>query len=134
MAVVAWDPGLETGLDVIDAQHRTLFEAVNALADAFKSGRASDKARESLDFLAKYSIEHFQTEERFMRFMDYPDLAAHRIEHGRLVSKLQLLQVKQGKGYLVTAEVAMFVADWLKHHIQEADMGYVRFTRTMHLR
>jgi len=129
MTVVAWDPELETGIDVIDAQHRTLFEAVNNLADSFKSGQASVQARESLGFLAKYSIEHFLTEERFMRSMGYPDLPSHRIEHGKLVSQLQTLQVRQDQGYLVTAEVATFVADWLKHHIQEADMGYVRFTR-----
>jgi hemerythrin len=134
MAVVVWDPRLETGIDVIDAQHRTLFEAVNTLGDSFKSGQAAYIARESLDFLAKYSIEHFQTEERFMRSMNYPDLDSHRIEHGRLVSQLQALQVKHDKGYLVTAEVALFVADWLKHHIQEADMGYVRFIQTRPMR
>lgn len=130
MTVVTWDPGLETGIDVIDSQHRALFEAVNNLADSFKAGQASGKARESLGFLSKYSIEHFQTEERFMRSMGYPELPSHRIEHGRLVAQLQALQEKQDQGYLVTAEVALFVADWLRHHIQEADMGYVRFTRS----
>lgn len=131
MTVVEWDPRLETGIDVIDAQHRKLFEAINDLADSFKSGQALDKSRASLAFLAQYSVEHFQTEERFMRSMNYPDLASHRVEHVRLVSKLQTLQVKQDKGYLVTADVAIFVADWLSHHIQEADMGYVRFTKAI---
>ncbi len=129
MTLVAWGPTLETGIDVIDAQHRTLFTAIHELAASFREGHAAGKAKESLEFLARYTVEHFQTEERFMRAMGYPSLELHRIEHGRLVSKLQMLQVKQGKGYLVTAEVATFVADWLAHHIHEADMGYVQFAR-----
>lgn len=129
MTIANWDPRLETGIDVIDAQHKGLFVAVNDLADSFKSGQAADKARESLAFLAQYTVEHFQTEERFMKAMGYPDLGQHRVEHSRLVSTLQRLQVKQGKGYLVTAEVALFVADWLAHHIHEQDMGYVQFAQ-----
>lgn len=129
MTVAAWGPDLETGIDVIDAQHRALFGAIQGLATSFREGQAVGKSKESLNFLARYTVEHFQTEERFMRAMGYPDLEQHRIEHGRLVSKLQMLQVKQGKGYLVTAEVATFVADWLAHHIHEADMGYVQFAR-----
>jgi hemerythrin-like metal-binding protein len=129
VTVAVWEPRLETGIDVIDAQHRALFAAVNDLAVSFKSGQATDKARDSLAFLAKYTVEHFQTEERFMKAMGYPNLPAHRVDHGRLVSKLQMLQVKQGKGYLVTAEVALFVADWLTHHIEESDMGYVQFAK-----
>lgn len=130
MTLVEWDPRLETGIDVIDSQHRALFEAINHLAGSFKSGQALDQSRDSLAFLAQYSLEHFQIEERFMRSMNYPDLASHRVEHARLVSKLQTLQEKQNKGYLVTAEVATFVADWLRSHILVEDMGYVRFTKT----
>ena len=129
-AGAAWDPRLETGIDVIDAQHRTLFEAVHALVDSYRMGQASRQARESLLFLAEYSRVHFQTEARFRRSMGYPDLASHRIEHRRLVARLHTLQEKQDKGYLVTAEVALFLADWLRHHIQGADMDYVRFLRS----
>lgn len=129
MTVSTWDPSLETGIDVIDAQHRALFEAIQSLAASFRTGEAAHKTKDSLSFLARYTVEHFQTEERFMRAMGYPDYDRHRIEHGLLVSQLQQLQVKQGKGYLVTAEVATFVADWLAHHIHEQDMGYVQFAR-----
>ncbi len=127
MTAAAWDSRLETGIDVIDSQHKALFEAVSDLAASFRSGQAAGHVKESLDFLAKYTIEHFQTEERFMRAMGYPDLDEHRMDHVRLVSKLQMLQVKHGNGYLVTAEVATFVAEWLTHHIHEEDMGYVRY-------
>lgn len=129
MTIAAWDPSLETGIDVIDAQHRTLFDAIQSLATSFRTGDSAHRTKESLAFLARYTVEHFQTEERFMRAMGYPDYDQHRIEHGHLVSQLQHLQVKEGKGYLVTAEVATFVAEWLAHHIHEQDMGYVQFAR-----
>jgi len=130
MTTTGWEPRLETGIDVIDAQHQSLFAAVHELGEAFKAGQASGKVAESLDFLARYTVEHFQTEERFMKAMGYPDLPPHRQEHARLVSRLQMLQVKHGNGFLVSADVATFVADWLAHHIEEVDMGYVAFART----
>ncbi len=134
MVVAAWDPCLETGIDVIDAQHRALFGAIHELSDAFRFGQASAQAQECLAFLTHYTVEHFHTEERFMRSMGYPRLAEHRVEHAELLVKLRAIQDNQTKGYLVTAEVALFVSEWLRHHIHEEDMGYVRFTKAFRKR
>lgn len=67
MAIAVWSHRYETGIDLIDHQHRTLFDAVNQLAAAFKTGTAQNQVIVSLDFLAGYTVEHFQTEERFMK-------------------------------------------------------------------
>jgi hemerythrin-like metal-binding protein len=127
-----WDPQPETGIDVIDAQHRTLIEAMNDLAEAFRAGRAADQARGSLAFLAQHGGEHFQTEERFMWAMGYPDLAAHRAEHAELTQRLQGLQARHLRGYLVTAEMATLVADWRRHHLHGADQAFLRFTKSVY--
>jgi hemerythrin-like metal-binding protein len=129
MPVAVWSDQYETGIEVIDAQHRSLFEAINRLADAFRAGWAEAGARESLAFLDRYSREHFDTEEEFMRVVGYPGLKVHRMEHTVLLTKVQNLLVKMDEGFLISADVATFAADWLAHHIHEADMGYVRYTR-----
>ena len=135
MPVAVWSDTYVTGIEDIDAQHKGLFEAINHLADCFHTGRAAEGALEALDFLAEYTKEHFETEEEFMRVMAYPRLSLHESEHTVLLTKVLNLQVKLDEGFLITADVASFVADWLAHHINESDMDYVRFfqARTAHL-
>ncbi len=129
MAIAIWSSRFETGIDLVDAQHKALFEAVNRLAASFGAGTTATQVGESLAFLAQYTLEHFQTEEHFMREMGYPALETHRAEHARLVDKVQLLQSRLAEGKTVTMDVAIFLADWLKHHIHGADMAYVRFAK-----
>jgi hemerythrin len=129
MAIALWNSRFETGIDLIDAQHQSLFEAVNKLADAFKAGSAKNQVKECLDFLVGYTVEHFQCEERFMREMGYPRLAEHMGEHARLMEQVRDLQMDLLEGRPVLMEVTIILADWLKVHIHDSDMAYVRFMK-----
>ena len=129
MAVAVWSRRFETGIQLIDAQHQALFTAVNRMAESFGDGLSHRQAAESLDFLDTYIREHFQTEERFMRDMGYPALEAHLVEHAHLAGQVRDLQARQAGGATITMGVVILLADWLKDHIEEADMGYARFLR-----
>ncbi len=129
MAIAVWNSRFETGITIIDSQHKALFAAVNKLADSFKDGTAKSAVKDSLDFLVKYTVEHFGTEEKIMKDMGYPKLTSHMADHAHLVDKAKALQAKLAEGKPVTMEVTTFLADWLKHHINEVDMGYVEFKR-----
>ena len=136
MALAQWKDDYATGIAVIDAQHQRLFEAINRMEGAFKEGTQEDEAKESLAFLARYTKEHFATEEAFMRELAYPMLAFHQEEHAALVAAIQVLQRKVDEDLTIpahmadfAAHMANFAADWLAHHINEADMGYVQFAR-----
>ena len=129
MAIANWNSRFETGIDLIDNQHKALFDAVNKLADSFKAGTSKAQVKDSMDFLVQYTVEHFATEEKIMKDMGYPKVTSHIAEHLQLVQKAQALQAKLAEGKPVTMEVTIFLADWLKHHINEVDMGYVEFKR-----
>lgn len=129
MAIAVWNSRFETGITIIDSQHKALFDAVNKLADSFKDGTSKTAVKDSMDFLVKYTVEHFQTEEKVMKDMGYPKLTSHMAEHAQLVAKAGELQGKIAEGKPVTMEVSKFLAEWLKHHINEVDMGYVEFKR-----
>jgi|ERR1035438_678392 hemerythrin len=124
-----WNSRFETGIDAIDSQHKSLFEAVNRLAASFHSGNTEVEIKKSLDFLVKYTLEHFQAEEHFMREVGYQGLAAHQLEHGRLMNRVRVLQDRLAQGTPVTMDVTIFFAGWLKHHICGTDMAYVRFMK-----
>jgi len=129
MPIAIWSGRFETGIELVDAQHKSLFAAVNKLADAFQEGKASVQAEESLEFLVGYTLEHFQTEERFMRAVNYPGLAEHMGEHARLLEQVRDLQMDLADGKAATMDVTIFLVDWLKVHIEESDMAYVYFMK-----
>ena len=129
MAIAVWSSRFATGIPLVDAQHQSLFQAVNRLAESFREGNTAAQVKESLDFLVGYTQEHFQTEERFMREMDYPGLAEHMGEHARLMEQVHDLQMNHAEGRPVTLDVAIFLADWLRDHIHGSDLAYVRFMK-----
>lgn len=129
MSIAIWSSRFETGIEVIDAQHMGLFSAINDLADAFRAGSSQVQARKSLAFLDRYTVEHFRDEERFMREAKYPALAAHCADHANLATRLRDFQDKEAGGRAVTMDVAIFLLEWLKQHICDADMRFVAFLK-----
>jgi hemerythrin len=127
MVIAMWSSRYETGIELIDAQHQALFGAFNELADSFRAGTSSEHVKASLGALMAYTVGHFQTEETYMRERNYPGLSAHQAEHARLVNMTQDLLTRFDEGRPVTMEVAIFLADLLKHHIDEFDLAMVRF-------
>jgi hemerythrin-like metal-binding protein len=85
----AWEPGLSTGHDLIDAQHQGLLTQCNVLADLCDRGdadadanaedgaRAFDQAYERLEALAR---DHFATEAALLASSNYPELEDHQFE------------------------------------------------------
>ena len=129
MTEAIWNSRFETGIDLIDCQHKALFEAVNRLTIAFDSQDPGPAIKESLDFLATYVLDHFETEEHFMREMTFPGLEAHRAEHARLLIRVQILQGRLAQDIPVAKDVTALLAGWLKHHICGTDMQYVAFLK-----
>lgn len=127
MNIASWNQRYETGIEVIDDQHRALFAALNELGEAFRMGTSREHVDRSLQSLMAYTAEHFETEERYMRERNYPGLAEHLAEHTRLVGKARELLDRFADGRPVTLDVAIFLANLLKHHINEYDLAMVRF-------
>ena len=56
MALMLWNSRFETGIGIIDTQHKALFKAVNDLADSFKAGTSKTQVKECLDFLGDTAL------------------------------------------------------------------------------
>ncbi len=129
MTIAAWNHRYETGIELIDAQHKTLFETLNRLSRAFRDGTSSQHAEEGVDALLAYTLEHFRTEEAFMRERAYPGLAAHAAEHERLAQKARELEAHYRQRRPVAMDLAIFLADLLARHIDTHDLAMARFLR-----
>jgi hemerythrin-like metal-binding protein len=131
MAIVHWSDAYATGIAKIDEQHQALFKAVNDLSDSFRSGGAKEQIGKSIDFLVKYTVEHFRDEEGFMERYGYEGLSAHRSEHKLLLDQVGEFRDKYQKApeSVRPMEVARFLGDWLTHHISNVDMKYAAFLK-----
>lgn len=132
MVIAHWSSRYETGIGIIDTQHQSLFEALNQLGEAFKAGTAAAQVKQTLDFLVQYTLEHFQAEEAYMRELGYPGLKSHMALHADLMVQARALQAQLETGQTLSLAVAIFLADWLRHHIDQEDMAYVTFVKKQH--
>lgn len=118
-----WDPALAVGHAVLDAQHETLFAHVGAFVAAVRCGAPVPELPEVLAFIADYVQIHFRYEESLMQDSGFPGLEAHRLEHERLVRRLDELVAGLGsppaRGALEA--LASLLADWLRDHVAGSD-------------
>lgn len=63
MQIVPWNPSFDTGIPIIDEQHRQLVDLLNDLAGQYVHGADAQHALRILDALVDYAAYHFETEE-----------------------------------------------------------------------
>ncbi len=130
MPITAWTKDLECGHPTIDAQHQGLIRMVNELHDAIIAGHGKEVLGPVLGKLVRYTVEHFQTEEKIMQDRQYPAFARHKARHDALASQASQLMEQFSSGQvLLSMTVSRFLADWVKHHIHEEDQDLVAFLR-----
>ncbi|NTV48982.1 MAG: hemerythrin family protein [Geobacteraceae bacterium] len=127
MAFFEWDDSIALGIPIIDEQHKALFDWVNRLNEAVKSGKGAETVGEVIWKLITYVTEHFSEEERLMLSCNFHGLAAHRKEHDQFVSRLREIQTDFIDGHEMGVSVLDFMVDWLVCHIKGTDQGYSRF-------
>lgn len=119
------------GIDEIDAEHRRLFEIAAQVYDALNAGdaAAAAAARHAVTELLDYTKTHFAHEEALMEAAAYPELAAHRDLHRRLISQAHDMEmrVEIGDSY-VPVELSRFLYNWLVRHIEVSDKKFGAFS------
>ncbi len=134
MSLFMWSPAYSVGNDLIDAEHRTLFEMADQLHVAMISGGGHTVLRDLFTQLADYTRTHFAHEEALMARYEYPQLPAHAEVHRQLSARLAGLQSDLNSGKLtVTMDTMQFLRDWLEHHIGKTDRLVASHVRESHM-
>lgn len=79
---------LLTGNQLIDSEHRELFDRINALLDACAHGKGRDSLPGIIRFLNDYVAKHFSDEEHLQVTSKYPGYPAHKTFHDGYKRKL----------------------------------------------
>jgi len=122
--LLVWDSTCSVGVDEFDRAHQHLFAIGNRLIQAVLDGHALEVIRPVIDELIDYTEQHFRSEEDLLQRAGYPDYAAHRAEHHRLMNDVQLFKSRYIAGEVRPSEVSLFLIEWIQHHVKETDMAY----------
>ena len=124
--MIQWKDEYSTGIEVIDNQHKELFNIANKiytlLNDEFCTDKY-DKIIEILNELKDYTVYHFRSEEEYMKSIHYNKLFSQKIEHDYFVSKFDeidydKIDVDQDK-YILS--ILDFIINWITNHIISKD-------------
>ena len=127
---ITWNSQYDTGLRIIDEQHRELFGIVESLRRRIQAGAPGDEVETLLGDLVGCSERHFTTEEAIMSQSGYPDLSQHVAEHSSMLVSLRELQAGfQASQQALAMLMPTFLEGWLKHHVCDGDFGFVTFLK-----
>lgn len=118
-----WKDCYLTGDAGIDAQHKGLFDGVGKLLASLDH----EDRLFCLMGLVRDAQSHFDYEEKVMRRVGYPKLAAHFREHTDLMARITEFSERVAKSCVSSIEVEEFVLNWLLVHIQSSDASLATY-------
>ncbi len=124
---IDWSKEYETGIEIIDEQHRRLFEYFTEIDRCVESGDA-EKVSEVARGLIHYAISHNSFEESLMEKAQYEMLDAHRKTHASFAERAEGYVKKLDSGVepmKLAREIRVDIGLWLINHIKREDKHYV---------
>jgi hemerythrin len=128
MESIVWSDNWNTGIGIIDMQHRKLIEMVNRFISRSDLSVRSEALSEILTEMTQYAGEHFRTEEELMEEYQYPLLEEHKAQHREFrVKMVDLCNATMDGVEDVPRIMAEYLLDWVRDHLQQQDMKYRDF-------
>jgi hemerythrin len=120
-----WTEAYSVNIALLDEQHQRLFDAVNELNRALRTGQGDAAVQPVLDKLFAYVLVHFAAEEALMQEHGYPALPTHRTQHEMFRQKITAyLEEHKAAKPGVPVSLLLFMQNWLKQHVMKTDKQY----------
>lgn len=130
MTQVTWTELYRLGIPSIDDDHQRLVDRLERVLDALAAAESAEAVGDRLDALITEAEGHFGREIDLLDRANYPGLAAHRVEHDRLLNHLRHLRATLRHGLPKDddgSRTAQTLCDWLFRHIREDDAAFKPF-------
>lgn len=128
-----WTTELETGIESLDKEHAKYFDFVNDLLTTAANAESSvSGVVDKIDFLIRYAMEHFSTEQNLMKQEAYDGYQPHFEEHMHFLKHVGSLrnQIRDnGSNDKLMREVRFYTLEWFVEHIQSSDVKFVEFLK-----
>ena len=114
------------GVQIIDQQHQELLELLARLCQVQEPSANSASVADALALLMPKMIEHFDTEEDYMKSCGMPPqlLSEHVMEHTKIVEELSHLQMDLIKQSAIkVSDLIDSARSWIFDHITRFDIA-----------
>jgi len=124
--MIRWKDEFLTGIEVIDSQHKVLFDMADRCYKLLKDEFITDKYNkivELLDDLKEYTVFHFRTEEEYMLSIGYKKFLSHKVEHDVFIDKVNKVdfnQIEVDQNQYIKG-ILEFIVEWIVQHILQKD-------------
>ncbi|MDX8126930.1 bacteriohemerythrin [Methylomonas sp. OY6] len=123
--VFPWDKNFETGIALIDQQHKKLVGILNKLAAHLADRSCPITLSKVFDELVAYTDYHFKTEEAIWHshLADDALFTNHHLTHDTFITKLTNLKAEENVKAIddVVQDILGFLVHWLAFHILDTD-------------
>ena len=125
-----WTPEISVNDEIIDNQHKKLFNKINFLLEEVSKKDKKERIGETIEFLGNYIEEHLKYEEQYMKKHSYPELKEHTKIHNQFIKKYEEFKEKFKKNPISDTlffEIETFLGEWWLKHIKVDDKKYAVF-------
>ena len=130
MLYIVWSDANNTGIPIIDEQHRGIVASINSFHYFTQRGNGLDALKPTFSILEQYTDLHFRTEESLMYEAEYPAVDVHVVCHRELMKKTTAV-LRDPAAYGDEAAVLKFLRDWWLTHISREDRKYAPDVRKL---
>lgn len=125
MEAIPWRTSYETGVAMLDEQHKQLIGIINRLYSVIRNKEGAGDLQAVFEELAAYATTHLEVEENLLSEHNYPDLENHRQRHGEYIARVgELRQGLESADEKLVVEVYAYLRQWWLHHIVVEDKAY----------
>lgn len=122
-----WKDSYKIGVELIDKQHRELFNTVEHLLDVMGKDDIEDRKKEcmsTISFLKNYVVKHFSTEEEYQASIQYSGIEEHKKQHREFTARVLNYEqeiIKSNFDFKVIKSFIGTLTAWLIYHVADAD-------------
>ena len=124
MAYLDWNEDLDTGIEIIDAQHKRIVDYINRL-HVSTSNNNNDEVKNIIIELVDYTLSHFAFEESLLEESAYSMYSEHIKKHDKFRNQIFDFRTRAANDEPVAEALLELLHDWLFAHIQIEDAQYV---------
>jgi hemerythrin len=131
--MLKWDDKFSVGVEMIDEQHKKLFEIGNRAYQLLNNEIYIDKYNKIVSILHElidYTEYHFNWEEEYMISIGYKRMFTQKVEHDGFIKELKNINYdridRDQNNYI--KEILDFLFTWITEHILDKDMLIGRST------
>lgn len=124
--MLTWKDEYSIGIELIDTQHKHLFEIGNSAYELLNSDFCVDKYDrivQVIEDLSQYTKFHFKSEEDYMLGIKYRQYFSQKVEHDDFIEKINAIKLDQidinQKKYI--EDLLAFIFNWIVEHILKKD-------------